>query len=89
MVESGVFDFKEKGSSLSYGIKKIRKRDGKLLDFDFMKVSDAIFKALKAVDRGDLKEEDERALADELAKKVIALAEKNTKSPMLRKSGLC
>ncbi len=46
MVEAGVFDFEKSKnknddsidprSGFSFGIKKIRKRDGRLDDFDFM-----------------------------------------------------
>ncbi len=84
MVEAGVFDFEKNNNSKPgsiLGIKKVRKRDGRLAEFDFMKVSDAIYKALKATGTRDFKEEKERMLADELAKKVMVLAEKRHKVP--------
>jgi ribonucleoside-triphosphate reductase (formate) len=83
MVEAGVFDFSRENDSRNsiQGVRKIRKRDGKLVDFDFMRISDAIFKALKAVGREDIQEEKERDLSDRLAKKVVGLVEKKHKVP--------
>ncbi len=52
-------------------IKKIKKRDGKIVDFNLEKISKAIFKSFDAVGEGDI------GLANELAKKVLdALKEK-------------
>ena len=53
-------------------IQNIRKRDGRLVVFDFMKISDAVYRALVAVG----KEENAREIADGLAIKVVELVEK-------------
>ncbi len=58
-------------------IQKIRKRDGKLVVFDFMKISEAVHRALIAVG----KEENARQISDDLAKKIVALAEKKFRVP--------
>lgn len=49
-------------------MKQIRKRDGRVVDFDPSKIAEAIFKAAKAVGGTD------RALAEALAKKVVERA---------------
>ena len=51
-------------------IAKVRKRDGRLVDFDETKIADAVFKAACAVGRED------RFLADELAGVVTLFLEK-------------
>ncbi len=52
------------------GIKKIRKRDGRIVPFEKEKITNAIFKAAQAVGGRD------RKLSSELADKVVALLEK-------------
>ena len=51
-------------------ITKIRKRDGRIVDFDQEKITNAIFKAAVAVGGKD------RKLAEELSSKVVAILEK-------------
>jgi ribonucleoside-triphosphate reductase len=58
-------------------IQNIRKRDGRLVVFDFMKISDAVYRALVAVG----KEENAREIADGLAIKVVELVEKRYRVP--------
>ncbi|MEK7167680.1 MAG: ribonucleoside triphosphate reductase, partial [Patescibacteria group bacterium] len=48
-------------------IKQVRKRDGSIVDFDQSKISEVIYKALKAVGR------DDETLANELADKVVKI----------------
>ncbi|MEK7653259.1 MAG: ribonucleoside triphosphate reductase [Patescibacteria group bacterium] len=48
-------------------IKQVKKRDGRIVDFDQNKIIQAVFKALKAVGREDL------PLAEELAERVMRL----------------
>ncbi|MCX6777389.1 MAG: ATP cone domain-containing protein, partial [Candidatus Micrarchaeota archaeon] len=55
-------------------IKKIRKRDGRIVDFDREKVRSAIFKAAKAVGGSD------EELAEKLMKRVIQVLEEKYKS---------
>ncbi len=55
-------------------IKKLRKRDGRVVEFDQIKISNAIFKAAKAVGGSD------RKLADYLADKVLIALERKFKS---------
>lgn len=52
-------------------ITKIRKRDGRIVDFDKSKIANAIFKAARAVGGSDYK------LAEKLADKVVEYLEKN------------
>lgn len=54
-------------------IKKIRKRDGKIVDFDKNKITEAIWKAAQAVGGKD------RKRAEELADKVVELLKKKVK----------
>jgi ribonucleoside-triphosphate reductase len=49
------------------GINKVVKRDGRVVDFDYERIVEAIFKAAKAVDRGD------RKRANILALKVVKI----------------
>lgn len=58
-------------------IQNIRKRDGRLVVFDFMKISDAVYRALVAVG----KEENAREIADGLTIKVVELVEKRYRVP--------
>lgn len=58
-------------------IQNIRKRDGRLVVFDFMKISDAVYRALIAVG----KEENARQIADDLTKKIVALVEQRFRVP--------
>ncbi|MEK7072343.1 MAG: ATP cone domain-containing protein [Patescibacteria group bacterium] len=46
-------------------IKQIKKRDGTIVDFDQAKITQAIYKALKAVNR------DDQDLSFELSEKVV------------------
>jgi len=54
-------------------IKKIRKRDGRIVDFDSNKIAEAIWKAAKAIGGKD------RALSVKLAKQVVETLEKQLK----------
>jgi len=54
-------------------IKQIKKRDGKVADFNPEKISNAIFKAAQSVGGSD------KSMADELAKKVIEFVEGQSK----------
>ena len=58
-------------------IQSIRKRDGRLAVFDFMKISDAVYRALIAVG----KEENAREIADNLTKKIVELANQKFRVP--------
>jgi len=51
-------------------IKKIRKRDGRVVIFDQQKISNAIFKATGSIQKED------RKLAEKLSKKVVSILEK-------------
>lgn len=55
----------------------VRKRDGRLAVFDFMKISDAVYRALIAVG----KEENAREIADDLAKKIVELVGQRYRVP--------
>jgi len=55
-------------------IEKIRKRDGRIVDFDFNKIAEAIWKAAKAIGGKD------RALSVKLAEQVVETLEKQLKS---------
>jgi len=54
-------------------IEKIRKRDGRIVDFDFNKIAEAIWKAAKAIGGKD------RALSVKLAEQVVETLEKQLK----------
>jgi ribonucleoside-diphosphate reductase alpha chain len=57
----------------SSGIRTIRKRDGRIVDFDQTKIAEAIWKAAKAIGGKD------RKLADELAAQVVERLQKQLK----------
>ena len=56
--------------SQEFKIKKIRKRDGRIVNFDINKIAEAIWKAAKAVGGKD------RALSEKLARQVVEALEK-------------
>jgi ribonucleoside-triphosphate reductase len=58
-------------------IQKVRKRDGRLVDFDFMKISDAVYRALLAVGQ----DENAREKSDEISMKILTLVDKRFKTP--------
>ncbi len=62
---------------VSSKIQKIRKRDGRLVDFDFMKISDAVYRALLAIGQDD----NARERSEGISKKILDLVEQRYKTP--------
>ena len=52
-------------------LKNIRKRDGRIVDFDQTKITDAVFKALTAANQGDGKKA--KRLSDRVVQKAALL----------------
>ncbi|MEM4726423.1 MAG: ATP cone domain-containing protein, partial [Nitrososphaerales archaeon] len=56
------------------GLSTVRKRDGRIVPFDRLKIANAIYKAAKSVNEGDLN------VADELSLKVVKVLEEKYKN---------
>jgi len=60
---------------MEHKITKVQKRDGRIVDFDFARITNAIFKAITATGQGD--EAKAKKIADDVLKILTAVSKKN------------